>query len=145
MRSMIAFFVMLGFAPLLFAEDRSVEGHWLFYKKIYQGKEMPEPPSATLRMHFEFAANGDSKLWWWHEGEQDHCQRKGKWKTEDNLIVDEVTWVDPENTSECSKDPDMQNGKVNKTPFKFRGPDLSLELHLGDEPLEMVWKTFSEL
>lgn len=139
---MISAFCLI--ASLACAEEPALPGHWQFYKKIFRGTEMPEPPSANLRMHFEFTEQGDSRLWWWHEGESDHCQRKGRWKLEENLLVDEVAWVDPENTPECAKDPDMQLGKVNRTPYKFRGPDLSLELHLGDEPLEMVWKRISD-
>ncbi len=127
-----------------FAAEESVVGHWQYYKKIFDGQEMPEPPSATLRLHFQFSAEGESKLWWWHEGDTDHCQRKGKYKIEGNLLVDEVTWVDPENTQFCSEDRDMQLGKISRTPFKLADGDLSLELHLNDKPLYMVWKRLPE-
>lgn len=118
----------------------SVEGRWQFYKKIFKGQEMPEPPSATLRMFYEFTPQGESRLWWWHEGERDHCQRRGKFRVEGETLVDETTWIDPDNTMHCAQDPDMQPGKVSRTPFRFRGPDLSLELHINGEPLEMVWR-----
>lgn len=134
----------LGLAALLpalsFGQDPGLHGQWRFYKKIFQGQEMPEPPSANLRMFFEFSPSGDSRLWWWREGENDRCQRRGKFSVEGNTLVDEVTWVDPENTPQCAQDPDMQPGKVTRTPFRFRGEDLSLELHLNGEPLEMVWR-----
>lgn len=117
-----------------------VVGHWFFYKKLYQGQEMPEPPGATLRMHFEFLEGGESLLYWWHEGEGDHCKRKGKYYVEDGHIVDEVTWVDPENTMHCSQDPDMHLGRKTRTPYYFYGQDLALRFHLGDEPLDLIWK-----
>lgn len=122
------------------AQGSVVEGHWFFYKKIYQNQEIPEPPGATLRMHFEFSAKGESTLYWWHEGEKDLCRRKGIYSVEEDQIVDEVTWVDPKNSYHCVQDPDMQLGRRTRTPFYFRGGDLAIRFHLGDESLDLVWK-----
>jgi len=121
-----------------------LDGHWFFYKKIYQNQHMPEPPSATLRMHFEFSPEGESTLYWWHEGEGDYCHRKGRYLVEKDQLVDEVTWLDPKNTHFCGNDPDMQLGRRTRTPFYFSGPDLALRFHLGDENLDFVWKKIEE-
>lgn len=118
----------------------SVEGRWRFYKKIYQGNEMPEAPGATLRMFFEYGEAGDSHLYWWHEGESDHCSRRGRYHIEAGHIVEEVTWVDPLNTFSCAQDPDMQLGRRTRTPYYFQGNDLALRFHLGDEPLDLIWR-----
>jgi hypothetical protein len=118
----------------------AVEGHWFFYKKIYQKQEIPEPPGATLRMHFEFSPAGESSLYWWHEGEGDYCRRTGKYAVDGGHIVDEVTWVDPRNSKHCGQDPDMQLGRRTRSSFYFHGPDLAIRFHLGDEPLDLVWK-----
>lgn len=121
-----------------------VDGHWLFYKKLYQGQEMPEGPNATLRMHFEFLPDGESLLYWWHEGEDDFCRRRGRFTVEADQIVDEVTWVDPANARICADDPDMRLGRKTRTPYYFYGPDLALRFHLGDENLDFVWKKISD-
>lgn len=133
-----ALLILLLSAPA-FGNSRIV-GEWLFYKKVFDGIEMPEPPGATLRLYFEFAEDGDSRLVWWHEGEGDYCERRGAYTVEDDLLIDEVVWVNPRNSRECARDPDMQLGRVTRTPFSFLGDDLVLHLHLQDKPLLYVWK-----
>lgn len=133
---MLALLFLLSFS----AQAQPIEGHWFFHKKIYQGQEMPEPPSATLRMHFVFSPPGESTLSWWHEGEEDHCARKAVYSVEGNLLLEEVIWVDPENSSFCAEDPDMQLGKKSRTPFYFYGNDLAIRFYLGDEPLDLIWR-----
>lgn len=134
--------LLLWFSLSAHAEpvSESVVGHWQFYKKIFQEQEMPEGPEATLRLHFEFSADGVSRLYWWHEGERDHCSRKARYQFDGSFLSEEVFWVDPENTYGCDRDPDMQLGRRTKTPVTFRGGDLVLSFHLGDEPLYLVWK-----
>jgi hypothetical protein len=119
----------------------SLVGHWLYYKKIFQGHEMPEPPEATLRLHFDFEADGSDHLYWWHEGEKDLCERKGTHTVENgNTLVDTNTWVNPKNDSSCANDPDMQQGRVTRTPISFAGADLQFFLALGDDTLIYVWR-----
>lgn len=127
------------------AEDPSVVGHWFFYKKIYQGQEMPEPVNASLRLHFEFSAEGESFLYWWHEGDTDHCARKGRYHYEGGVLTDEIIWVDPKNTRECADDIDMQLGRKTRTPVHFIGDDLAIRFQIDGEPLDMVWKKLGEL
>lgn len=115
-------------------------GRWQFYKKVYQGIEMPEGPGATLRMHYEFSAAGESYLYWRHEGDTDYCGRKGRYFTEEGFLVEEVVWVDPENTYGCSRDPDMQLGRRTRTPYYFRDGDFALRFSLGDEGLDLLWR-----
>lgn len=118
----------------------SIIGHWLYYKKIYEGVEYPEGPNATLRLHFIFFENGESHLYWWHEGLDDHCSRKAKFKVVEDKIEEEIIWVDPNNTADCSYDPDMQMGKKAKIPYFFYGEDFVIRFHIGAEPLDYIWK-----
>lgn len=135
--------LLFSFAADAFASP-AVVGRWRFHKKIYQGTEIPEAPGATLRMFFEFDGAGESHLYWRHEGEKDHCSRKGRYHVEAGHIVEEVVWVDPENTFACGQDPDMQLGRKTRTPYYFHGKDLALRFHLGDEPLDLIWRKESE-
>ncbi|MGZ3693945.1 MAG: hypothetical protein ACXWQO_07065 [Bdellovibrionota bacterium] len=124
--------------------DDSLVGHWGYFMKIYKGQEIPEGPDATLRLRYELEADGSSHLFWWHVGEHDHCQRKGHYHTEENLLVDHTEWVDPENTETCSQDPDMQADKTTKTPFSFKDGNLLTRIQLGEEELFYVWKIVNE-
>ena len=128
------------FPSLVWAADPSVVGHWFFYKKVYQGEDMLEPPGATLRLHFEFSAKGESFLYWWHEGAGDHCARRGQYTFNGGVLFDEIVWVDPKNSPECADDQDMQMGRKTKTPIHFIGDDLAIQFQLDGEPLDMVWK-----
>jgi hypothetical protein len=140
MRSLLFILSITLFPSLSKADTASLVGHWQFYKKVFQGQEMPEPPTATLHLHFEFTADGESSLYWWHESDGDHCARKGHYVVDGEVLRDEITWVDPKNTRDCSDDVDMQLGRKTSTPFFFSGPDLAIRFQLDGEPLDMVWK-----
>jgi hypothetical protein len=141
---MLILFLQLILSPAAPAAQPTLVGHWVFFEKVYDGQEMPEPPTATLRMHFEFTAGGESRLYWWHEGDTDHCSRRGRYSVDGNTLVDEVTWVDPQNTRDCSDDPDMQPGRRTRTPFYFRGDNLAIRFQLDGSSLDMVWKKVEE-
>lgn len=115
-------------------------GHWFYFKKIYQGREMLEPPEATLRLHYKFFADGTSRLYWWHDGEQDRCEREGRYHLENGTIVEEALNVDPGNHPFCSRDPDMQEGRVTRTRFEMVEGNLHLYLPFADDFLVYVWK-----
>lgn len=153
MKSIPCLFILLlslsgGFAfadaPPAVVPAPTVVGHWFFHMKLYQGHQMPEPPDATLRLHFAFREGGESELWWWHEGEGDHCRRRGTYTVEATNIVEETTWIDPANTPLCGQDPDMQLGRKTRTPYYFYGDDLALRFQLADEPLDVIWKRLTE-
>ncbi len=133
--------LLLGIFSIAGTGDLSgIEGHWFFYKKIFKGTEMPEPPSATLRLHFEFYGDGTNKLYWWHEGENDLCTRWGKYTWDGQWLNDEIVKVDPKNHPSCSRDPDMQLGKISKSPVWIENGELKLLLHIGDDDLIYVWR-----
>lgn len=87
-----------------------------------------------------FFADGTDRLYWWHEGDADFCERRGEYSIELPLLVDKIVWVNPKNTFQCSRDPDMQLGKIARTPTSFSGGDFLLHLPLGDETLTYVWQ-----
>lgn len=133
------------FAGSVFAKDvtssRDLVGAWHYYKKVYKGADMPEPPEATLRLYFNFYEDGTDRLFWTYEGTNDWCERSGKFTVEKNILKDEIVWVNPHNSAECDKDPDMQLGRIAETPISL-APNGDLEIHLfiDQDPLLMVWK-----
>jgi hypothetical protein len=138
---MIQLLIFLCLTSSARADDApQLVGRWQFYKKVFQGQEMPEPPSATLHLFFEFSPAGESSLTWWHDDGGDHCARKGKYVVANGELHDEIVWVDPKNTPDCADDMDMQLGRKTSTPIYFRGSDLAIRFQLDGEPLDMVWK-----
>lgn len=140
MKYLLFFFLL---SPLAIADDKPV-GRWAYFMKVYRGQDMPEGPEDTLRLRYELTAEGKSHLYWWHEGEHDHCHRRGSYTIEEEKIHDQTEWVDPENTPECAKDPDMQENRLTKTPFSFRDGNLMLHLQLGEEEIFYVWRRLAE-
>lgn len=116
-----------------------VEGRWQFYKKVFEGNEMPEPEDG-LKMFWEYGADGTSRLWWERKSSGESCNRKGEYHVEGDEIVEKATWIDPANTPFCEKDPDMTNGRETRNKFELRNGELVLFFHLNNEPLELVWK-----
>lgn len=137
---MIITLLALLHAPAFAADAPSIVGNWVYYKKIYQGQEMPEEPNATLRLHFDFTADGNSHLYWWHEGDSDHCSRTAKYHLDGANLVEESLVIDPKNTQDCGSDPDMQPKDKATTPISFNGDDLVIRFHLNTDPLDFVWK-----
>lgn len=128
----------LIFFPLSSFAQVDISGEWEFYKKIYMGEEMPHSPDDPMHLQFAYTNSGESRIWWWNDFVEDHCNRKGVYEIDGNFIVDKVIWVDPTNSVSCSSDPDMQLGKITKTPFELKNGDLYLEFNLSDEKLYYV-------
>lgn len=114
-------------------------GRWQFTSYRYRGEERPRPNPALL-LFFEFNENGDDHLWWSHEGDTDHCERRGRFEVADGILEDWVVWVSPDNTVECGGDPDMQNGRRTKTPYRLNGDRLETDLGLGDDIFTYIWE-----
>jgi hypothetical protein len=127
-------------APTAAHQDLGLVGKWRYFKKIYQGHHMPEPPEASLRLYFEFHADGVSRLYWWNEGERNWCERLGRYRIENNKLVDKITWVNPRNSNDCGRDPDMQMGRETATPIVVRDNEWELHMNLGDDTLVYVWQ-----
>lgn len=114
-------------------------GQWQFYKYNYQGNDLP-PIDPTMSIFYEFSAEGDSRLYWYNEDKSIQCERRGKYVYSEGKILDQVTWVSPQNTSQCGADPDMKMGTTTSTKADVSATDLTLHLHLGDHPLLYIMK-----
>lgn len=123
------------------AEDPSTQilGKWQFYKYHYQGSERPLP-NPNLILTFEFLADGSNVLHWERQGQEGFCERKGSYTITNGQLSDRVTWVNPQNAVECSRDPDMRVGRTAVVPVSFRNSDFWLHLTLSGDVLIYVWK-----
>jgi len=122
-------------------------GKWAFFGFYYKGKEM-DPINPKLHIEFEFRSPKTAWLKYWREDEKGQCERLAvfellKHTTQNQSpyeLYQQVTWVNPENRSECAKDPDMQFGRTSWTPIELSEKELNLVLPLGEENLTYRFK-----
>ncbi|MCB0406966.1 MAG: hypothetical protein KDD34_02115 [Bdellovibrionales bacterium] len=143
----VALFLLLflsgqSFAIPVGAED-SVIGKWQFYKVYFQGEYRP-PFSEELQLFFEFTEEGKSRLYYFRKNESGFCEREGKYTVDGEFLIDEVTWVNPQNNIGCGQDPDMQKGQKTTTKIAFENGDFYLYLNLKGEPLVYIWRRLGE-
>lgn len=114
-------------------------GLWMFTAMLYQDQRLP-PRDPNLKLTYEFRDNGTSRLAWNFGAAGARCEREGLWTVVgENLLRDQVTWVNPANHATCSDDPDMAMSRVTVTPFAIVGEEFHLRLSFGPEELVYVW------
>jgi hypothetical protein len=141
--------LLVGFQSLAANEgqplesNESIQGKWHYIGHFYQDV-FQKPMNPNLVLTFEFTEDGTSRLRWHRTNENGFCERTGKYSFDGKHILDEVTWVNPENTYECGKDPDMQLGHKTETPARLVDGNLQTDLPLGDSFLIFVWEKVTE-
>lgn len=144
--SLVFGFVLFAGAPSLWGHPNSdsdsssqLWGHWKFIGYIYSG-QFQNSPNPNLVLTFDFFEDGTDILKWYRTNETGFCERKGKYSYDGKKLTDQITWVNPRNSFECWKDPDMVVGKTQVTPLRREGEVLYLDLTLSDDVLIYVWK-----
>jgi hypothetical protein len=115
-------------------------GTWL-YKKLYFREQTMPPMNPNLRLYFEFREDGTDRVYWRYEGEAGFCERLGRYRFEEGVLIDEITWVNPANAPGCSRDPDMQEGRKTRTPAEVHDSgEFWLHLSLSGEDLVYIFE-----
>lgn len=114
-------------------------GSWQYFQYIYKDNVF-KPHDPTLKVIYELSDNGDSHLYWQNDDLSVSCERRGKYTFDSTHIVDTVTWINPNNTLGCSRDPDMQQGLSTKTRYFVQEDILTLELFINEDPLLYMMK-----
>lgn len=134
---------LLLFSPIAQSADltpQAIAGTWKYYKKIFRNSEILQPPNDDLRLYMSFTEDGQDRLFWTYDSQNEWCERSGTFRIEKDQLVDTITWINPHNSPSCAADPDMQLGQ-RVTPLSVSpNGDLDLHLFLDDEPLVIVWK-----
>lgn len=126
------------------ASTPSLFGRWLYVGFSYEGQTYP-PLDPDLVLHFEFTPDGLSHLEWsWKNSLISTCSRRAVYAHDKNTIDQWVVWSNPQNASECNKDPDMKIGSRSQTPYSIRGNSLYLELSLDSKPLFYILKKVAD-
>lgn len=118
----------------LMGSESQIWGQWKYIGFIYRGA-FQGPPNPNLVLTFEFFEDGSDILKWSYTNEEGFCERKGQYSYDGVQLTDKIVWVNPKNSIECQKDPDMVNGKIQITPLRRVDNQIRLEIPLSDETL----------
>jgi len=122
-----------AYFPLAESES-SIWGKWKYIGFIYRGK-FQGPPNPNLVLTFEFLKDGSDILRWTYTNEEGFCERKGEYSYDGINLTDKIVWVNPKNSIECQKDPDMVKDKIQITPLRRVDDQIHLDIPLSDETL----------
>lgn len=142
----IAFALVLLLSPLAYSKTDlpQIIGKWQFHKMIYRG-QVQDPMNPNLVMTLDFDPTGLAELFYYRTDEQGFCHRLALWyfNPTNGLLYQRVTWLNPQNRSDCSQDTDMRMNQETWSPVTVVDGELHLSVPLGDEDLTLVWKKIS--
>jgi hypothetical protein len=122
-----------AYIPLESSESL-IWGKWKYIGFIYRGK-FQGPPNPNLVLTFEFLKDGSDILHWAYTNEEGFCERKGEYSYDGVNLTDKIVWVNPKNSIECQRDPDMVKDKIQITPLRRVNDQIHLDIPLSDETL----------
>lgn len=134
------FFVLLlafGFSSL--AEEPNIIGEWKFTQYILDGDVRPLP-NPDLDLRFNFSQSQVATLFWSRKNEEGFCERKASYSVQDHLLYQKIFWVNPENRSECSRDPDMQMGAETVNEVRREELKIQIDFQLSDKIMTYVFE-----
>lgn len=135
----LALIVTFFFCAAAFADDNPLLGTWQFMSIRYKGQEQPRP-NPDLILTLEFSADGVADLKWHRENEPGFCERKAHYSFADGNLTQETFWINPGNSPECGKDPDMQPNKKTVTPARLANGRFETDFNLDTDPLTYLWE-----
>ena len=114
-------------------------GTWSYDGYIYQDQRQPRP-NPNLDLRFTFKNDGRVNLYWSRSNEIGFCEREAKYSLADNLLSQDIDWVNPQNMSECQNDLDMQLGRKSVTQIGIVEDELHFYLDLNGSEFIYVLK-----
>jgi len=127
------------FNPLLAEAGIKLSGEYKLVGHIYKGVEIPLM-NPNLNMRLTFFENGTDRLYWDRIGEHGFCERFSNYKIENGHISESVYAVNPNNSFECTKDPDMNVGRKTTSKIDINDQRILLYLQLSDEEFVYIFK-----
>lgn len=112
--------------------NHDIVGEWRYKGFIYRGQYYPNP-NPKLDVEFKFNSDHTARLFWKREDEIGFCERKGDWWVKSELLIQSVTWLNPDNAPSCSQDPDMQMNRITENRIEISGTQLNLHLDLNGQ------------
>lgn len=115
-------------------------GIWLFTGIVYRGEQQPRP-NPNLQLQMMFLNEKQVKVHYSYLGESGFCESISDYdyNAEKSLLHTKVTWLNPENSSMCTQDPDMRMNAESYSEAKVDTDKFYLKLQLGDEDVVLIW------
>ncbi|MGE4131133.1 MAG: hypothetical protein AB7F86_05810 [Bdellovibrionales bacterium] len=113
-------------------------GVWQYDGFFFDGHRYPNP-NPEFELTFTFTET-ESRLKWHREDPTQFCERTASYTLENSVLTQTVTWLNPDNESSCSQDPDMQMGRTTSSPIRFAGEELQLVLSLDGKEFLYILK-----
>jgi hypothetical protein len=124
------------------AASLNVVGNWQ-YDGFYYQEHRYENPNSNLVLVFTFNADGTERLFWSRTDEKGFCERKGTYTIEGDKLIQQTTWLNPDNDSSCSSDPDMQPNRTTETVIDMNDGNLNIHMDLNGAPFLYILKSVS--
>lgn len=112
----------------------SILGHWEFYAMSLDGVRMP-PRDPRLELRFSFEDSGEDTLYWTYDAGVSFCERRGHYLYKEGFLIDQITWVNPNNKDDCQSDVDMQLGRQATTQLDLLNDEIALHIPFGDKEI----------
>jgi hypothetical protein len=135
----IAMMCGLGVQPTVAMPEVSILGRWQYDGFSFDNHRYPNP-NPDFELTFTFTSDGKSRLYWARKNEVGFCERVAEFHVAAGHLVQRVTWVNPKNASECSKDLDMQMDRETQTQISIGEDELSLHFDLDGKPFLYILK-----
>lgn len=151
MRFLVLIFFSLFCVNPIWANQQAVQpaqgtsallGLWDYVAFFYQDHRYVKPNPA-LHVTFDFETETEVRLKWIRDEDNSLCERLATYHVKDNILFQKVTWVNPDNSFECGKDPDMVMGSESETKFEIKDDELNLYLGLNGEDFIYILKRVS--
>jgi len=118
-------------------QSSDLAGGWDYTGFIYQGQKYAKP-NDKLHVHFYFESGSLVRLHWTRDEDGSSCERLAVYNIEDDILYQKIIWVNPKNSFECAKDPDMTMDEQTQTPISMANEN-ELDLHLGLNGEEFIY------
>ena len=116
----------------------AILGLWVFESMSQGNITLPSNPAWELR--FKFEDNGFNTLFYKRNDEEGFCERQAVYQYSEDLLIQQVTWVNPNNASWCSSDVDMRLGSTGSNKVIIQGDELLLFIPFPGEEVVYHWK-----
>lgn len=122
--------------------QEKIVASWLLDHLIYEEQDM-QLPNPDLRLTFNFFENGTLRIHWNRGNVTEFCESFSNWKienaTEKHMLTQNTFALNPKNSADCSRDPDMKLGPKPATEIRLENDQLFIVLMLADQNLIYVF------
>lgn len=142
---LVSLILALSLSFLNAESPASHHGCWLLESVRWNNKIRP-PFNPNLQLYFIFYKNNTLRVYWNFKNDPGtFCERVSDYTYDQEILNEKVLWMHPNNSPECSKDPDMHLGRKMLTPLSVTENEMVLHLNFSGDPLDYIYKKCEQL